>query len=423
MAVSVMLYTCSLVDVPRFTGFGRVTGLGALTLFYNSCTWILWGLTPAITGRVLTATFALGPYLLWGCVSLAWSPAIVSGVQNLAVISAFWGALLLCARESGRSREFRNKVQRAFTRATTLATFLYCLGLVMVRFGFTPILSARGFALFALLGMACFLGAWRYDSKLALLWAVLLTALIGFSLSRMAFAVALALYPLAQRPSRGLREVARIIVWVSLVVTVGYFSITYAEPLHMRFFSGDMSLDLGGIRLNASGRTGFWRAMVNSYMESWLLGKGAGSSEALMQRSFVDIGHPHNDYLRILHDYGLVGLVLWLSAMGMLFWHVVRAWLRADKLNSSEAALHLSAFLILVVVSLTMTSDNTLIYIFMMAPAGALVGMSLGARRPRSYDAQQNRGSRTSSPFHTIQASPPAAPERRSPRNARKAER
>jgi O-antigen ligase len=208
---------------------------------------------------------------------------------------------------------------------------------------------------------------------------------------------------------------------LSLVVTVGYFAITYVEPLNLRFFSGDMSLDLGGIRLNASGRTGFWRATVNSYMESWLLGKGAGSSEALMQTSFVDIGHPHNDYLRILHDCGLVGLVLWLSAMGTLFWRVVRAWFRADKLNSSEAALHLSAFLTLVVVSLTMTSDNTMVYIFMMAPAGALIGTSLGARRASPY-ARQSCDSRISFPFQTIQASLSAAPERRSARSARNTE-
>jgi O-antigen ligase len=260
---------------------------------------------------------------------------------------------------------------------------LYAIGLVIAVFGAEPIVSGRAFALFALIGLAYLLSAWRYGAKRALLWAVVITVFIGFSLSRMAFVAALALFPLAQRPSKGARELARVAIWLVLVATVGYTAISYAEPLHDRFFSGDMSLEIGGVRFNASGRTVFWKATVNSYMESWLFGKGAGSSEVLVQTSFVDIDHPHNDYLRILHDYGLVGLVLWLSGMGALLWHVGRAWIRADRLNFSEAPLHLSAFLVLVAVSLVMTSDNPIVYIYIMGPAGALVGTSLGAKMAR----------------------------------------
>jgi O-antigen ligase len=249
--------------------------------------------------------------------------------------------------------------------------------------------GGRAFAPFALLGLAYLLSAWRYGAKRALLWAVVITVSIGFSLSRTAFVAALALFPLAQRPSKGVREVARVAIWFVLVVGAGYSAITYVEPLHDRFFSGDMSLEIGGVKFNASGRTVFWKATVNSYMESWLFGKGAGSSEVLIQTSFVDIEHPHNDYLRILHDYGLVGLVLWLSGMCALSWHVGRAWIRADKLNSREAPLHLSAFLVLVAISLMMTSDNAMVYIYIMGPAGALVGMSLGTKMARR-DARPN---------------------------------
>jgi O-antigen ligase len=260
---------------------------------------------------------------------------------------------------------------------------LYVLGLVMTGFGADPIVGGRVFALFALLGLAYLLATWRYGAKRALLWAIVITVLIGFSLSRMAFVAALALFPLAQRPSKGVREVARVAIGLVLVAAIGYSAITYVEPLHDRFFSGDMSLEIGGVSFNASGRTAFWKAIFASYMESWLIGKGAGSSEMLIQTSFVDIDHPHNDYLRILHDYGLVGLVLWLSAMCVLLWRVGRAWIRADRLNCSEAPLHLCAFLVLVAVSLMMTSDNAMVYIYIMGPAGALVGTSLGARTAR----------------------------------------
>ena len=359
--VCIVMYLSSLIDVPRLVGLGPVSGLGMLTVFYNCWTWLLWCLAPALTRRVLSATFFLGLYLAWGCLSLAWCPAVLVGCQNLAVIGAFLGSMLLCARESRRSHWFRNGVQKALMWSTVVSTALYCFGLATEGFGATSFLGSRAFGLFALLGLAYFLSSWRYGSKRCLLWAVLITALIGFGLSRMAFVVALALFPLAQRPARGIREFVRISAWLVLVIAVGYCAIAYIEPLHARFFSGDMSLNLGGLTLNASGRTAFWKTTMDSYWHSWLQGNGAGSSEVLMQATFVDIGHPHSDYLRILHDCGLVGLTLWLLAMSALLWHVRRAWVRADRLNSNDAALHLTAFLILVAVSCAMLSDNAMV--------------------------------------------------------------
>jgi O-antigen ligase len=390
--VCIVLYVSSLIDVPRLVGLGPVSGLGMLTLFYNCWAWLLWWLAPIFNRRLLSATCCLGLYFAWGCLSLAWCPAVLVGLQNLAVISAFLGIMLLCARESRRSRWFRSDVQKALVRSTGVSTALYCFGLATADFGSASLLGSRAFALFALLGLAYLLGAWRYGSRRCLLWAVLITALIGFGLSRMAFVIALILFPLAQRPSRGMREFARVSSWLVLVVAVGYCAITYIEPLHERFFSGDMSLDIGGITLNASGRTTFWKATMDSYWRSWLWGNGAGSSQVLMQNTFVSIDHPHSDYVRILHDCGLIGLILWLLGMGALLWHVRRAWVRADRLNSRDAALHLSAFLILVVVICAMLSDNAMVYIYLMGPAGAFVGTSLGAR-PLGTHAGRNRDS------------------------------
>lgn len=381
--VCIVMYLSSLIDVPRLVGLGPVSGLGMLTLFYNCWAWLLWCLAPALSRPVLSATFFLGLYLAWGFLSLAWCPAVLVGFQNLAVIGAFLGVMLLCARESRRSRWFRNGVQKALMWSTVASTALYCVGLATPDFGATEFLGSRAFGLFALLGLAYFLSSWRYGSKWCLLWAVLITALIGFGLSRMAFVVALVLFPLAQRPSRSVREFVRVSAWLALVIVIGYCAIAYIEPLHARFFSGDMSLDLGGLTINASGRTAFWRTAMDSYWNSWLRGNGAGSSQVLMRATFVDIDHPHSDYIRILHDGGLVGLTLWLLAIGALLRHVRRAWVRADRLNSNDAVLHLTAFLVLVAVSCAMLSDNAMVYIFLMGPAGALVGTSLGARLAR----------------------------------------
>ena len=42
----------------------------------------------------------------------------------------------------------------------------------------------------------------------------------------------------------------------------------------------------------------------------------SGTADSLISRTYGSAaGHPHNDYLRLLHDYGLVGMSLW--ALGL----------------------------------------------------------------------------------------------------------
>ncbi len=388
--IAAIIYLSSLADVPRQLELGPFSGLGMLTAGYACVTWTLWVLRPMVNKILWRSTFLLGAFLAWGYLSLVWCPSFNRGLQNLAVMAAFLGAVLISARESYRSRAFAARIPRFIRWSTVVTTALFASGLVCAAAGTGAMLvGARAFALFALLCVALLLSAWRYGQRGALFWAIVITALMGLSLSRMAFMAALIMFPLAQRPSRGLRESVRLAVWLGVVTAVGYSAVTRVAPLHDRFFKGDLSLRLGDLSLNASGRTAFWKATIDSYAQSPFIGRGAGSSEVLMQATFTDIGHPHNDYLRVLHDYGLVGLALWLSAVATLAWRIGREFVRADRLHLPEASLHLSALLVLAAVALTMASDNALVYVFVMGPAGALIGASLGAAcRPRTYIAR-----------------------------------
>jgi len=49
-------------------------------------------------------------------------------------------------------------------------------------------------------------------------------------------------------------------------------------------------------------------------------GKGVGSSSILIDQYFPSLGHPHNDFLRVLYDYGAVGLGCFLVfLLGMVY--------------------------------------------------------------------------------------------------------
>ena len=80
-------------------------------------------------------------------------------------------------------------------------------------------------------------------------------------------------------------------------------------PFHDRFITGDVK-SYNGVGIRLSGRNKLWGTTWTSAQTSPIIGHGAGSSDALITNTFVNAGHPHNDYLRLLNDYGLVGLLL-----------------------------------------------------------------------------------------------------------------
>ncbi|MNT90185.1 hypothetical protein D3C72_2310390 [compost metagenome] len=55
--------------------------------------------------------------------------------------------------------------------------------------------------------------------------------------------------------------------------------------------------------------------------------------------------------------------------------------MKADQRGDPAAAIHLAAILALFGVAISMATDNPLVYVFVMAPFGILVGASLGAMR------------------------------------------
>lgn len=120
-----------------------------------------------------------------------------------------------------------------------------------------------------------------------------------------------------------------------------------------------------------------WETTLDSYRTAPWFGKGAGSVEELIERHYPGLGHPHNDYLRILHDAGLVGFLLWVGGFLALIWKTWRGWLVAAP-GDPAGRVHLAAGLALVAVALGMLTDNVIVYIFVMAPVAVVVGTSLG---------------------------------------------
>ena len=115
-----------------------------------------------------------------------------------------------------------------------------------------------------------------------------------------------------------------------------------------------------------------------------VIGAGLGSSQSALQEFDSEtVGHPHNDYLRVWHDGGWIGVAFLVIAL--FYWLAVlgRQWYRNARRLSDHPEVDLAAFLVLLGVMLSSVTDNGLVYSFVMALSGLLVGSALGldARR------------------------------------------
>ena len=140
--------------------------------------------------------------------------------------------------------------------------------------------------------------------------------------------------------------------------------------LQHRFFGGefDPSASLFDIaqNVNVSGRNLVWALTFWDYWSHnhWI-GQGAGSSAQLLSDVFEEAGVPHNEYLRILHDTGVIGLALFLIGVIGLF-HLLRSLLHKSitiqqRLFVTLALALLGGYIVIAI------SDNPLDYYFIFS--------------------------------------------------------
>ena len=371
-----------LVDWFGLIKFGGVSALALLTILYSFFGWFLW---LAQGRRKRSIAPALRPFLVflaWIASSFIWFRPTVLGIQNFLVMLAFAGLVLLAENTLSRPPQAANWVGKTLIAATVLACVLYISFMLLDGLGSNLVFHARTFATYVLIGMSWLLAGWRYGSKRDLMWALVLVLLIILSLSRMALATAVLLFPLAWAGGLRKRQWLRLAFAGILISAIVYVAVVSFEPLRNRFTLDADAASITGEDATdyTSGRYAYWVVTLASSLESPWIGHGAGSSATLLS-ALYPVVHPHDEFLRVLHDYGLVGLLLFLYAVWKLLRTSWKIWSEAKRCGAPQARLHLAAFLSIVAVFFPMLTENSLVYLFMMAPLGVLLGASLGLSR------------------------------------------
>ena len=378
----VEIYCVVLIWVATFSGFltdinvGPISANGAWTLVAIATGAVLWVTSPRQGG--LSALWALLFFALQGALYLIVFPRSIPGIQSVLAVFAFILCIAIVASSGQQLRSLVGRISTTFGHVSWIAIGLYGATVVVLGPGNKEVLGPRAFALIALIPLAWSLARWRYGERRAGIRALGLLGVILLSLSRLATAIGLLLWPLSRLSSRvGLKTWVRVVALVVTSLVVFYAAFELITPLRDRFLEGDVR-SVGGVQINVSGRDDYWPVVWRSALTSPWIGQGAGSAEtALLGRGFP-ITHPHNEYLRIFHDFGLLGLLFWLWGFFVLLGRTFRAWRRADLAGDGLAYVHLAAWLGLVSLALGMVTDNSLRYVHVLLPLGISVGCSLG---------------------------------------------
>lgn len=359
---------------------GPVTGGGALTLLVCGGAWLLWFARPYFPPRHVPLLLPLLLFVVYAAGSMLWYEVSFKGLQILAVLVGFFGLALLTARETRRDANLARLLHRCLDAGTLFAAVVYTASVALYGLGADDgrFVLARPFALFALAGVARQLSLWQAGKRAGLIAAGLLVGVIFLSVSRVALVAAVMLFPLAAIV-RGDRKGLAVSVWVGALGVAGLVAaVMLSDTMYERFFGYDRTLNVGGFWINGSGRSAMWDTVWASAKQSPVFGHGLGSSARLIDQYFPGLGHPHNDFLRFLHDFGLVGVACWVAFVGAVthaLWRIARRRaLRADR----DLPIYLTPLLALAALSASMFTDNSVTYQFVMFPLGMLLGCALG---------------------------------------------
>jgi O-antigen ligase len=205
---------------------------------------------------------------------------------------------------------------------------------------------------------------------------IVLTFLAG---SRMATVALLGVPILFPRLRSQWLRVALIVV--SMLMGIGLF---YTPTFQKRFFwtgHGTLTQVFRGEFL-AFGRFEAWpKILTEAKLRPWL-GHGVGSTRTFVPQVWQDISLPHNDYLRVGFETGIIGLVLYLTAATAQLISLWRIKNRGEGMVVIVSSSAILAGLLYMVCGLT---DNPLTYaIWVTNPMFLLIGATYGLRQSKS---------------------------------------
>lgn len=253
-------------------------------------------------------------------------------------------------------------------------------------------LDARSLSIGILLTIGWFLSIWIVKkSFFAFMSSILGIILIYINLSRMALIIGIFLITITFFIQRFRNIKKESLIFITTLLLFVFFTLILNSPLQERYI-GSTGVDthrahpiskftnVGNIAIDTSGREGLWKDVYNSYVESYIWGKGIGSAEKVNHSfAYSDTSsiQPCNDHLRVLHDFGSIGYLLLLSQVFVWIFLLIKSYSYEKSL--SKKIIYLNACLAIFSIGAIAVSDNPFVYSYIMLPLAIIIGTSFNS--------------------------------------------
>jgi O-antigen ligase len=243
-----------------------------------------------------------------------------------------------------------------------LAVALYVVVIVkggIIVTGALPV--ATGMAAEVMTGtLLCSLFAVRYvlGQKKELAWWAAFAVIPYIAVTRTAIVAAGLTLPLTFAPMKIWKRFVLVILIVMLAIPV-----FYSERVQQKMFYSSRGtfaeVHPDNPDLATNGRKSLWGAMQAEIDEEPYWGHGANSSEPFVFMRTGGLTHPHNDWLRLLYDYGYVGASVFAFCLIAQVFHVLK---RSTRATGETKILFYAAASTFISFVLFMFSDNIILY-------------------------------------------------------------
>jgi hypothetical protein len=197
-----------------------------------------------------------------------------------------------------------------------------------------------------------------FGRKNELAWWAAFAAIPYIAVTRTAIVAAALTLPLTFAPMKGFRRTILVILIVLLAIPVFYSE----RVQHKMFYSGSGTLaevSPDNPDLDTSGRKALWEKLEDEIAKEPYFGHGANTSESFVFVFTGGLTHPHNDWLRLLYDYGYLGAIVFAICLIAQVWHILKTAKIATGATKILFYAGASSFISLV---LFMFSDNIILY-------------------------------------------------------------
>lgn len=318
-------------------------------------------------------------------------PTVIDGLKMTSLITTPIFVGILAYQEMMKRERVREYIEKAIMIIPILPISVIVINIIFgtlemnsLKFNTTIVLSfsSRTLSLFLLPILALYISRWRYSSRIikkTLLGLVSLsiTGTIISGLSRMASVISLVFI----WPSRLFKKIFSFTTIALVILGLGLIVIWFSLPeVQSRFFPGGIdltNLNQGLIKkIDTQGRSNLWRLTWESALKNPIIGNGGGYSTVLVKETYPNLEHPHNDYLRVLNDTGIIGLIIFGMAWLVKLFHYFKEWQRSNTQSLNSAPYFMAAFLSVGAVILSLITDNTMSYTFITINAFCLFSLA-----------------------------------------------